>query len=78
MPFDNKVVAGTFPGRDLPKVVRDSNSIDPEREYTLVTNDFVVANQKTQLGTEGLRFPHVGRLQRDVFLDWIKKQKVLD
>jgi 2',3'-cyclic-nucleotide 2'-phosphodiesterase (5'-nucleotidase family) len=78
MPFDNKVVTGTFRGRDLPKIIRDSNSIDPEREYTLATNDFVAINQKTQLGTEGLRFPRVGRLQRDVFLDWIKKQKILD
>ncbi len=78
MPFDNRVVTGTFLGRDLPKVIRDGNSIDPARRYTLTVPDFVAANQKAQLQTEGLVFPRIGRLQRDVLIDWIKKQKVLE
>ena len=77
MPFDNKVVIGTFRGRDLPKVVREGKSIDPDRDYVLATNDFVAANQKTQLGTDNLQFPRIGPLQRDVLINWIKKKKVL-
>ncbi len=78
MPFDNRVVLGTVKGRDLPKVVREGKSIDPDRDYVFATNDFVAANQKTQLGTDHLSFPRIGPLQRDVFIEWIKKKKVVD
>ena len=78
MPFDNRVVLGTVKGRDLPKAVREGKSIDPDRDYTVATSDFVAANQKTQLGTDNLSFPRIGPLQRDVFIDWIKKKKVLE
>jgi 2',3'-cyclic-nucleotide 2'-phosphodiesterase (5'-nucleotidase family) len=78
MPFDNRVVVGSFRGRELPKVIREGNSIDDERTYTLAAPDFVAANQKSQWGVEGLAFPRVGRLQRDVFIDWIRRRKVLE
>jgi 2',3'-cyclic-nucleotide 2'-phosphodiesterase (5'-nucleotidase family) len=78
MPFDNRVVVGTIRGRDLPKAVRDGRLIESEREYTLAVPDFVAVNQKTQFGVEGLEFPRVGRLQRDVFIDWIRRKKVLE
>jgi len=78
MPFDNKIVMGKFKGSELPKLVTAGRSIDPQREYTLVVNDFTAANQKVELGCEGLLFPQVGPLQRDVLIDWIKRKKVLE
>jgi hypothetical protein len=79
MPFDNMVVIGTFRGRDLPAAVTSRYAVEPEREYTLATFDFVAANQRAELGVTGLRFPmETGRLAREVFIDWFRKQKVIE
>ncbi len=78
MPFDNKVVMGKFAGSQLPAAVTNGRMIDPERQYTLAVNDFTAANQKTELGVENLAFPVMGRLQRDVLIDFIKKKKILE
>ncbi|MGD0202007.1 MAG: bifunctional UDP-sugar hydrolase/5'-nucleotidase [Bryobacteraceae bacterium] len=80
MPFDNRVVTGKFKGRQLPPAVRDGAVVDPEREYTLAVSDFTATNQSApgQLGTEGLRFGTDGPLLRDVLLEWIRKQRVLE
>jgi hypothetical protein len=79
-PFDNRVVVGRFKGKDLPKVVTGYRKIDPNREYTLAVNDFTAANQEspTQLGTSGLKFPTAGPLQRDLLINWIRKQQILE
>lgn len=78
MPFDNRIALGTVKGRDLPKVVRDGQPIDPDRDYLLAVPDFIAANQKTYLGTDNLAFPRTGPLQRDALIHWIQKKKVLE
>ena len=79
IPFDNKMVAGTFQGRELPLAVTSGRSIDPNREYTLAVSDFVAAAQRAELGVTGLKFSkRTNRLQRDLLIDWIKKKKVLE
>ncbi len=78
LPFDNRVVVGRFKGKDLPEAVKAGKQIDPEREYTLAVNDFTAANQESEMGTKGLQFPKVGPLHRDVLMEWIKKQKVIE
>jgi 5'-nucleotidase / UDP-sugar diphosphatase len=79
MPFDNRVVAGTFKGKDLPPVVVGDRQIQPEREYTLVVSDYTAANQQTSenLRTSGLVFDRDLGLLRDLLLDWFRKQKVI-
>lgn len=79
-PFDNRVVIGTFLGKDLPAVVTEGRAIDPNREYTLAVNDFTAANQEapSQLRSTGLVFPKVGPLQRDLLIEWIKKRRILE
>jgi 2',3'-cyclic-nucleotide 2'-phosphodiesterase (5'-nucleotidase family) len=79
MPFDNKVVVGTFKGRQLPPAVTRGRQVDPDRDYRFVTSDFNAANQNAPggFGTTGLVFPEEGVLLRDLFIDWIKKQQVL-
>ncbi len=77
-PFDNRVLVGRFKGKDLPAAVRQGRNIDPEREYSLAVNDFIAANQPTELGGSGLQFPQAGPLQRDLLITWIKKQKAID
>jgi hypothetical protein len=57
--------------------VTNGRTVDPDREYTLAVSDFVAANQKTEMGAEGLNFPETGAVQRDVIIDWVKKQKVI-
>lgn len=79
MPFDNRVVAGRFKGSELPPSVKNGRPIDPNREYTLAVNDFTAANQKSEMGANGLHFSETaGPLQRDLLIDWIKKRKVLE
>jgi 2',3'-cyclic-nucleotide 2'-phosphodiesterase (5'-nucleotidase family) len=75
MPFDNKVVIGKFKGSELPPVVAKAHQVDPDREYTLVTIDFIV--ETGALGTRGLTFPQTGPLLRDLLIDWIKKKQVI-
>ncbi|HVX67770.1 MAG TPA: bifunctional UDP-sugar hydrolase/5'-nucleotidase [Bryobacteraceae bacterium] len=79
MPFDNRVVIGTFKGRTLPPAVASGHAVEPDREYTLAVSDFTADNQSapSQLGTTGLLFPRHGPLLRDVLIDWIRKQRVL-
>jgi 2',3'-cyclic-nucleotide 2'-phosphodiesterase (5'-nucleotidase family) len=78
-PFEDRIVVGKFKGSQLPKAVTAGRVIDPEREYTLATTDFTAAQQNLpdQLGATGMAFPKVERLQRDIVIEWIKKQKVL-
>ncbi len=79
MPFDNLVVAGTFKGSQLPDAVTRGRAVDPNRNYRFATSEFNPAKQKADggMGTTGLVFPEQGGLLRDLFIEWIKKQKVL-
>jgi len=80
MPFDNLVVTGRFKGSALPAVVTSGRTIDPDKGYTLAVSDFTAANMSAsgQLGTTGLVFGKDGPLLRDVIIDWVRKQKVLE
>ncbi len=79
MPFDNRILTGTFKGRDLPATVTNGAVIEPERTYTLAVSDFTAANQNapSQLGTTGLTFPQSGPLLRDALIDCIRRQRTL-
>jgi 2',3'-cyclic-nucleotide 2'-phosphodiesterase (5'-nucleotidase family) len=76
MPFDNKVVTGKFKGSELPPVVAQVHAVDPNREYTLSTIDFLV--DTGGMGTRGLSFSQTGPLLRDIMIDWIKKKQVIE
>ena len=80
MPFDNRVLVGTFKGRDLPQVVIGDRQIDPDREYTLAVSDYTAENQNTNenLRTTGLKFPNDVGLMRDILIDWFRKMKVIE
>ena len=80
MPFDNLVVTGRFKGSELPAVVAAGRTIDPNREYTLAVSDFTAVNQSapSQLAASGLEFGKDGPLLRDVIIDWVRKQQVLE
>jgi len=80
MPFDNRVVTGTFKGKDLPAVVLNGRTVEPERNYTLAVSDFTAANQGTNdsLRVTGLKFPGDAGLMRDLLIDWFKKKKVIE
>ncbi len=79
MPFDNRVVVGTFKGRDLPAVVTGGRKVEPDRDYTLAVSDFTAANQSSDenLSATGLKFPNDVGLMRDLLLDWFRKKKVI-
>jgi len=80
MPFDNRVLIGTFKGKDLPPKVAIDKILEPEREYTLAVSDFTAENQSTpeNLGTTGLQFPKDAGLMRDILIDWFRKKKVIE
>lgn len=79
LPFDNYLVTGKFKGSQLPKAITERYPVEPNREYTVTTTDFTMANQASpeQLGTIGLVFPNTGPLERDAVIEWIKKRKVV-
>ncbi len=80
MPFDNRVLVGTFKGSQLPPVVVGDRKIDPDREYTLAVSDFTAANQsaREELGTTGLEFPRDAGVMRDMLIGWFRKKKVIE
>ncbi|MEO8595568.1 MAG: bifunctional UDP-sugar hydrolase/5'-nucleotidase [Candidatus Solibacter sp.] len=80
MPFDNRVVVGTFKGRDLPAVVLGDRKVEPDHDYTLAVSDFTATNQSSDenLRTTGLKFPNDIGLLRDVLVDWFRKKKTID
>lgn len=80
MPFDNRVVTGTFKGKDLPAVVLNGRTVEPDRAYTLAVSDFTAANQGTNenLRVTGLKFPGDAGLMRDMLIDWFRKKKVIE
>ena len=79
LPFDDYIVLGKFKGSELPPSITKRYPVEPDREYTVATTDFTVANQsdKDQLNASGMRFPQTGPLQRDAVIEWIKKKKVV-
>jgi 2',3'-cyclic-nucleotide 2'-phosphodiesterase (5'-nucleotidase family) len=79
MPFDNLVVTARVKGSALPPVVTQGAVVDPDKEYTLAVSDFTAANMSapSQLGMSGIEFGKDGPLLRDVILDWVRRQKVL-
>ncbi len=79
MPFDNRVVVGTFKGSQLPPHILGGRTVDPNKEYTLAVSDYTAANQNTpeNLRTTGLQFPHDVGLMRDILIDWFRKKKVI-
>lgn len=80
LPFDNRIVIGTFRGSELPPVITKEHPVEADRMYKLAVTDFAAANQAStdQMESHGLKFPVKGPLQRDVVLAWIRKKKVLD
>jgi 2',3'-cyclic-nucleotide 2'-phosphodiesterase (5'-nucleotidase family) len=79
MPFDNRVLVGTFKGKELPAVVLNGRTVDPDRDYTLAVSDFTAENQASaeNLRVSGLKFPKDAGLFRDLLIDWFRKQKVI-
>ncbi|MBZ5620468.1 MAG: 5'-nucleotidase C-terminal domain-containing protein, partial [Acidobacteriia bacterium] len=80
MPFDNRVLVGTFKGRDLPPMVVGDRKVDPDRDYTLAVSDYTAENQDTaeNFRSTGRKFPNDVGLMRDLLLDWFRKKKVLE
>jgi 2',3'-cyclic-nucleotide 2'-phosphodiesterase (5'-nucleotidase family) len=80
MPFDDRIVYGTFKGRDLPAVVTAGHQIDANKDYKLAVTDFTAANQESNenLRTTGLQFPGDAGLLRDALADLIRKRKVIE
>ncbi len=80
MPFDNRLVTGTFKGKDLPAVVLNGRTVDPNRNYTLAVTDFTAANQGSaeNLRVTGLKFQGDSGLLRDALIDWFHKKKVIE
>jgi hypothetical protein len=76
MPFDDHAIAGKFKGSELPAAVARAHSVDPNREYTLVTTEFI--SETGTLGTSGLKFTRTGTVLRDLLISWIRKRKTLE
>jgi len=78
MPFDNLVVAAKVKGSQLPARVLGGAKPDPDREYMLVTSDYIAANQAAEMGGAGLKFEGNLGLLRDMLIDWFRKKKTIE
>jgi 2',3'-cyclic-nucleotide 2'-phosphodiesterase (5'-nucleotidase family) len=79
LPFDNTMMVATVPGAMVPEFLRDSQVLDPAREYKIALADYNVVNQleRVRIGLGDIQFQPTGRLFRDVIIEWIRKKKVL-
>jgi 5'-nucleotidase/UDP-sugar diphosphatase len=80
LPFDDRIVIGTFKGSQLPATVTRGRTVDPDREYKLATTDFTAANQSSpsELNSHGLVFPAQGPVLRDAVIAWIRKKHTIE
>jgi 2',3'-cyclic-nucleotide 2'-phosphodiesterase (5'-nucleotidase family) len=74
-PFGNLIEYGRVKGKDIPEEAREGRPIDPNREYTLATNDFI-AQQWREKGLLDLK--QEGPLVRDAMIDWVRNKKVIE
>lgn len=77
LPFGNRIVLGKIPGNRIPESIRGSQTLDPDRVYSVATLDYVAANQR-EIGTEGLEFPEPGPYVRELMIDWVIERKVVE
>lgn len=77
LPFDNALVWGKFKGSQLPEFIRQRQPIDPDKEYTFATNDFIAETENVQRWGN-LSFPNKGPEIRTAVIAWIKKHKVIE
>jgi 5'-nucleotidase / UDP-sugar diphosphatase len=75
LPFDNDVVIANVRGADLPDVVKAENAIDPTRMYRFGTIDFLA---ETAFASSGVRFEALGTPMRDLAVEWIRRQRILE
>ncbi len=70
LPFDNTLVEATVLGRDLPEEAVSGHSVERDRRYRFVTNNYVAGLSQYR----HIRFRPSGRVMRDTFLDWVKSR----
>jgi 2',3'-cyclic-nucleotide 2'-phosphodiesterase (5'-nucleotidase family) len=80
LPFDNRVVVARVAGRMIGPEIRKGRVIELDREYTLATADYVVENesQRASLGLAEIEFKKLKWTLRDLVIQWIRKQRVLE
>jgi 2',3'-cyclic-nucleotide 2'-phosphodiesterase (5'-nucleotidase family) len=74
LPFGNAIVYGRIKGSRLPAQVSAGRQVDPDRDYVLVTNDFIADQWRQQ----GIELPGQGPLVREALIDWIKAKRVIE
>ena len=74
LPFGNAIVYGRIKGSRLPAQVSTGRQVDPDRDYVLVTNDFIADQWRQQ----GIELPGQGPLVREALIDWIKARRVIE
>jgi hypothetical protein len=52
-------------------------TVEPDREYTVATTEYVAAHQH-EIETRGLEFPEVGRVLRDIVIQWVEARRVIE
>ena len=70
LPFDNTLVAATVLGRDLPEEATAGRTVDPNRTYRFVTNDYVAGQWRGR----DISFRPTEWELRDTLLEWVKSR----
>ncbi|MFN7936198.1 MAG: bifunctional UDP-sugar hydrolase/5'-nucleotidase [Bryobacteraceae bacterium] len=79
MPFDNVMMTAKVKGSQVPASLRKDKAVDADRDYVIALPDYVATNegQVKSLGIGGIKFVETDFYLRDVIIEWVKKQKVL-
>lgn len=79
MPFDNKMMTARVKGSQVPAALRKDKPVEADKEYLIALPDYVATNegQVKSLGIGRIKFEETDLYLRDVIIEWVKKQQVL-
>lgn len=80
MPFDNRMMTAKVKGSEVPASLRRDKPVEAGRDYLIALPDYVATNegQVKSLGIASIRFEETDIYLRDVIIEWVKKQRVLE
>ncbi len=79
MPFDNRMMTARVKGSQVPAALRNGKPVDPAKNYLIALPDYNATNagQVKSLGIASIRFEETDLYLRDVIIEWVRKQKIL-
>ena len=80
IPFDNVMMIAKVRGSQVSEKLRKGAVVEPDKEYTIALSDFLATTPGSisSLGLDGVKFQETDQFLRDIVINWIKKNKVVE